>query len=102
MTPHEVLAWLETRRPVPPAALRAHLDAAVTDSEERLPEHLAQLGAAVLGRVTRTPGGGRALALDLLAADAYVTYAFEAQAETDVRGLAALAECVAGLERGAA
>ncbi len=91
MTRAEVLAWLDTRRPAPPAALRAHLDAAVTDSDERLPEHLADLGAAVLARVTGVPERGRALALDLLAADAFVTYAFEAQTESAVDGLTALA-----------
>src|SRR5437879_3926022 len=95
MTRREVLAWLDTRRPAPPPALRAHLDAAVTDSDEWLPAHLAELGQAVLARVTGRPEGGRELALDLLAADAFVTYAFEAQAEADVRGLAALADRVA-------
>src|SRR5438309_8649715 len=87
MTRREVLAWLDTRRPAPPPALRAHLEAAVTDSDEWLPAHLAELGDAVLARVTGRPEGGRDLALDLLAADAFVTYAFEAQAEQDVRGL---------------
>ena len=96
MTRREVLAWLDSRRPPPPAVLRAHLEALVSDSDERLPEHLAELGSAVLGRVTGAPGEGRALALDLLAADAFVTYAFEAQAEADVRGLAVLAKGVAG------
>src|SRR2546427_4721095 len=95
MTRREVLAWLDTRRPAPPPALRAHLEAAVTDSDEWLPAHLAELGDAVLARVTGRPEGGRDLALDLLAADAFVTYAFEAQAEQDVRGLAALADRVA-------
>jgi hypothetical protein len=95
MTRREVVAWLDARRPAPPAALRAGLDAAVTDSEERLPEHLADLGRALLRRVASQPRGGRELALDLLAADAFVTYAFEAQAEADVAGLAALAERVA-------
>jgi len=42
--------------------------------------------------VAAAPDGGRELALDLLAADALVTYAFEAQAETDVDGLIALAD----------
>ena len=96
MTRGEVLAWLDTRRPVPPAALRVHLEAAIADSDERLPEHLAELGAAVLGRVTGTPDGGRALALDLLAADAFVTYAFEAQTEAGVGRLSAFADRVAG------
>ena len=93
MTRRELLTWLDARRPPqPPAALRARLDAAVTDSELPLPDHLALLGQRVLARVTARPTGGRELALDLLAADAFITYAFEAQAETDVAGLAPLAE----------
>jgi hypothetical protein len=95
MTRRDLLAWLETRRPAPPAALRAQLEAAVTESDERLAEHLADLGSVLLDRVAQNPSGGRALALDLLAADAFVTYAFEAQAETDVSGLGAIAERIA-------
>jgi hypothetical protein len=41
--------------------------------------------------VALRPKGGRELALDLLAADAFITYAFEAQAEADVGGVARLA-----------
>src|SRR5437764_12754961 len=99
MRRREVLAWLDARRPAPPPALRAHLDAAVTDSDEWLPAHLVELGEAMLGRVTERPEGGRELALDLLAADAFVTYAFEAQAEAAVPDLAALADRVAPRER---
>ena len=96
MTRLELLQWLGTRRPVPPADLRAHLDAAVSDGVEPLPQHLARLGGELLAWVARHPAGGRELALDLLAADALVTYAFEAQAEADVDGLALLAEAVTG------
>ncbi len=92
MTRSEVLAWLATRRPAPPPALAARLGAVVTDAVLPLPDHLAQLGREVLAGVTARPDAGRELALDLLAADALVTYAFEAQAEADVAGLAALAE----------
>jgi hypothetical protein len=95
----EVLAWLEARQPRPPAALGAHLQAAAADSPEPLPEHLSHLGRDVLARVAGHPDGGRELALDLLAADAFVTYAFEAQAEADVTGLAALVAWVAAGER---
>lgn len=94
MTRGELLAWLDARRPVPPATLLAHLEAAVTASDERLPEHLADLGGALVSRVAGHSDGGRELALDLLAADAFVTYAFEAQAEADVTRLAALADRV--------
>jgi len=96
MTRSEVLTWLAARRPVPPAALRASLEAVVADAElsspVALPDQLALLGRRVLGRVADRPGGGRELAVDLLAADAFITYAFEAQAELDTAGLAALAE----------
>lgn len=95
MTRREMLAWLHGRRPEPPAALREHLDAAIEDSDERLPEHLAAAGRGLLRRVADTSAGGRPVALDLLAADAFVTYAFEAQAEADVAGLTALAARVA-------
>lgn len=96
MTRTEVLAWLGTRRPAPPAALRAQIEGAVTDAALPLPAHLADLGRVLLGRVTSRPlgGGGRELALDLLAADAFITYAFEAQTEEDVGAVARLAESV--------
>ena len=103
MSRSEVLAWLAARRPVPPDALRASLEAVVTDAElsplAPLPDQLALLGQRVLGRVVGRPAGGRELALDLLAADAFITYAFEAQAEVDAAGLAALAERIAGSDR---
>lgn len=95
MTRDELVAWLETRRPAPPEALRTHLAAALADAEWSLPDHLARLGQQVLARVAGQPDGGRELALDLLAADAFITYAFEAQAETDAGKLTALAERVA-------
>ena len=91
MTRTAVLEWLARRDPAPPDTLRAHLAATVTDRAEPLPDHLALEGAALLGRVMAAPVSGRERALDLLAADAFVTYAFEAQAEDDVAGLVALA-----------
>jgi len=95
MTRAALLAWLDARRPAPPDALRACLAAGLTDADLPLPEHLAELGRRSLERVASRPEGGRELALDLLAADAFITYAFEAQAEADVSGLAGLAERVA-------
>ena len=96
MSRADVIAWLDLRRPAPPATLRAHLAAAVHESDAPLPEHLAATGARLLARVSDAPGGaGRDLALDLLAADAFVTYAFEAQAESDIDQLAELAARVA-------
>jgi hypothetical protein len=94
VTRTDVLAWLATRRPPPPAALRAQLEQAVTDATLPLPAHLADVGRRLLSKVASRPEGGRELALDLLAADAFITYAFEAQAEGDVGGVAQLAEGV--------
>jgi hypothetical protein len=99
MTREELLRWLEARRPAPPAELRAHLESAVTGVELALPEHLAELGRRVLARVADQPSGERELALELLTADALVTYAFEAQAEADPAGLTSLAARIAGAER---
>jgi hypothetical protein len=81
MSREEVLSWLEARRPAPPAALRERLRDAVHDTPLDLAAHLAQLGHELLASVAARPSGGRELALDLLAADAFATYAFEAQAE---------------------
>ncbi len=81
MTRAEVLAWLDARRPAPPAALRERLRGAVHDAEGSIAAHLARLGNELLDGVIARPAGGRELALDLLAADAFATYAFEAQAE---------------------
>lgn len=94
MTQREVLDWLDNRRPAAPPALRARIDRAVASAtpQSPLPNYLAALGRQLLAGVASHPAGGRELALDLLAADAFVTYAFEAQAEADVAGLAGLAE----------
>ena len=47
----------------------------------QLPAYLSQVGGRLLDGVIGKPHAGRELALDLLAADAFATYAFEAQAE---------------------
>ena len=75
------MSWLDARRPAPPAALRERLREAVHDTPLDLAAHLAQLGHELLASVAARPSGGRELALDLLAADAFATYVFEAQAE---------------------
>lgn len=98
MTRTEILTWLDARRPAPPPTLRAHLGQRAQDGPGVLPDHLADAGRALLAHVVARPEAGRELALDLLAADALVTYAFEAQAELDAGGLVALARRVAGGE----
>jgi len=96
-------AWLDSRRPAPPPTLRAHLDRRVQpapagEGDAALPDHFAAAGRELLERVLSRPAAGRELALDLLAADALVTYAFEAQAEVDPGGLVELAQRIAGGE----
>ena len=85
MTREEVLVWLRSRRPAPPQTLRERLDRAVEQlvpaPSATLPVYLARLGRDLLDGVASKPTGGRELALDLLAADAFATYAFEAQTE---------------------
>src|SRR3989454_11645849 len=102
MTRREVLAWLAARRPVPPDALRAGIEAVVSDAElsplDPLPDQLARLGRQMLGRVAGRPGGGRELAGEPLAADAFITFAFEAQGELDAAGLPALPGRIAGAQ----
>jgi hypothetical protein len=95
VTRAQLLAWLDTRRPAPPATLRARLEASLSGADLPLPEHLARLGRVLLDGVASRPEGRRELALDLLAADALITYAFEAQAEEAVEGVARLAAGVA-------
>lgn len=87
-----VLAWLSSRKPAAPEGFALHLAGAASGGAGSLADALAATGVELLHRVVAAPAGGRELALDLLAADAYVTYAFEAQAEDDVDGLTRLAD----------
>lgn len=96
MTRAELVAWVDARHPEAPPTLRAQLRGYLSDRPESLPEHLAIQGRELLQRVLAQPRAGRELARDLLAADALVTYAFEAQAEVDPWGLGTLARRVAG------
>ena len=91
-----IISWLAARRPAAPPTLVEPMTRWLEDSPTSLPEHLAQAGRTLLDHVLARPQGGRELALDLLAADALVTYAFEAQAEVDVGALVHLAERIAG------
>ena len=91
-----VVTWLAARRPAAPQTLVEPMIRWLTDSPASLPEQLALAGRALLERVLARPDGGRELALELLAADALVTYAFEAQAELDAGGLVMVAERISG------
>lgn len=77
--------WLDARRPAPPPALRARIDSALgSQLNEDAPDPAESFLAAAerLVRVLLDENStSRGSALDLLAADALVTYAFEAQSE---------------------
>jgi hypothetical protein len=90
--------WLRSREPAPPPALAARIQELTKEwlsVEDGFASVLVDAGVASLGRVLSAHPGGREVALDLLATDAIVTYAFEAAANTpdelDELGAAALA-----------
>lgn len=78
--------WLDARDPAPPAALadalRAELDAELDLPIANAPGALLKAGERVLERVLKAEPQTPAVAPDLLLADALVTYAFEAVAES--------------------
>ena len=87
MTP---AAWLRARTAdAPPELLDAMLAPLCDDGE--VPESLAS-GAMTLFERVLGGSGGRQDALPLLAADALLTHALEAQAELDPDGLRAFVE----------
>jgi len=87
VTRPELLAWLESRRPAPPAALANRLAECVTAAPDgvlagdSVAEAVGRLGLVTLRAVVERQGVAYDAAMDLLAADAFVTYAFEAAAE---------------------
>jgi hypothetical protein len=88
----QVLEWLAAREPAAPAPLAARLLelARVAPTEclgGTMTETMSALGRFALVRSLGRGETGNDVALDLLAADAFVTYAFEAAAEegADVR-----------------
>jgi hypothetical protein len=77
--------WLDSRRPLPPAELRARIDVALgrdllADVDD-VAEVLLAAGERLVGSLLDEDATSRGAALDLLAADALVTYAFEAASE---------------------
>lgn len=77
--------WLDARTPAPPVALRNRIDAALAEELSGESTDVAETCIAAAERLVRTLLGQNATArdsaLDLLAADALVTYAFEAASE---------------------
>ncbi|HEX6600614.1 MAG TPA: hypothetical protein VF034_14975 [Gemmatimonadaceae bacterium] len=89
-----VVQWLGVREPAPPDALVARLHEALGADAERDAVDAADAclaaGERLLAKVLGEEEANRDHALDLLAADALVTYAFEA-ASARPAGLPALA-----------
>lgn len=87
---NELARWLDERTPAMPSELRAALDAAVEaagpSDADPLPDRLAGAGLATLARVARATAQ-RSTAMELLAADALLTYACEAAAEAGPEAL---------------
>jgi hypothetical protein len=74
--------WLDRHTAAAPPALRARVfEHALAEGDAPLPARLAAAGQAALARVL-DHAGDRSVALDLLAADALITLALLAQAET--------------------
>ena len=91
MTRGDALLWLSNRQPARPDALVLKMilsvqdcPAGVLDAAGTMAEAMGVLGVAALRAVTAEGSAGSELALELLAADAFVTYAFEAAAEEGV------------------
>ena len=92
--------WLAERTSQGPAALRARVleHAAAVGESASLPETIALAAERVLAIVEEHPGN-RAIALDLLAAEALITLALLAQAEAAPERLGAFAEGLLAAER---
>jgi hypothetical protein len=75
--------WLRSRNPAPPDHLLNRMEAALSDSKGlSLSEEFLSAGARILESLTKNSGGiQRDTAIDLLAADALITYALEAASE---------------------
>lgn len=82
--------WLRARVAGAPERLLETMVAALPSDAESESEALAQAAASLYARVVEGTGG-RDEALPLLAADALLTHAFEACAESDPGGLEAFA-----------
>lgn len=91
MTRDAIETWLNGRTPARPGALAAEMTASVNNCPDHvlaglftMAESMGALGLATLSRVAAGEPASPQLAMKLLAADAFVTYAFEAAAEEGV------------------
>jgi len=92
-----VADWIARLDPRPPAALHARLTDLLAHSASRPVAEVADVcmdtGVALLDRMLASSATGRDHALDLLAVDSLVTYAFQAAADnpSQIEGRAAAA-----------
>ena len=81
--------WMAARTPCPPDALRVRIEHLLGDALSRdvseAPAHLLSAGETLAESLLRSGSTTRETALDLLAVDALVTYAFEAAGEDPQR-----------------
>jgi len=77
-------AWLRARTPAAPARLAERIEESLGErcdaTDARAADACLDAADELLRELLRRPSAGRESALDLLAADALVTYAFEAAA----------------------
>jgi hypothetical protein len=83
-----IAGWLRARTPAPPPRLTARIDSALGARRDapvaELPQHCIATAEELLRDLLSRDSAGRESALDLLAVDALVTYAFEAAATDPV------------------
>jgi hypothetical protein len=95
--------WFDALTPAPPEGLRVRLSALLQPFAQwpvqQVPEACLDAGERLLGDLLASGSTSRATALDLLAVDALVTYAFQAAADEpallDARAARALASIAA-------
>lgn len=94
----EAVRWFREESAGAPAALRARAEVYLVRQPEH-PDRAAMLASAARDALAATLArpGDRAVALDLLAADALVTLALKARAASNPEGLGAFAEELAAL-----
>ena len=82
-------AWMARLEPAPPPALHHRLQELVATDAERpvheVPEACLDAGERLLDTLLASGSTSRATALDLLAVDALITYAFQAAADAPAR-----------------
>jgi hypothetical protein len=91
VTRARIEVWLASREPSRPAALAAQMTRQIIECADddinaaaTMAEAMGTLGLCAVARVNEERTTSSDLALELLAADAFVTYAFEAAAEEGV------------------